>query len=94
MIPKAPIPYFYDRLFGPLSNYQYHQRYLERALSPETGGGAWPNDGRRLLGERAPEPVEPLVRMGPVANEDAAAESSRPLPLPEGEALRIVDVLV
>ena len=94
MIPKAPIPYLYDRLFGPLSNYQYHQRFIELSLSPDAGGGAWPHEGRRLLGDRAPQPVEPLVQMGPVANDEAATESTRLLARGEGEAARIVDVLV
>ena len=68
MIPKAPIPYFYDRLFGPLSAYQYNQQVVELALAPSSGRLAWPLDGQRLAAVRKTPPVDPIAMLAEAAD--------------------------
>ena len=63
MIARAPIPYFYDRLFGPLSTYQYTQQVVELALAPSPGRLAWPLDGQRLAAVRKTPPVDPITML-------------------------------
>jgi len=76
MIPRAPIPYFYDRLFGPLSTYQYNQQVVELALAPSPGRLAWPLDGQRLAAVRKTPPVDPISMLSKVA--DSTTQESLP----------------
>ena len=82
MIPRAPIPYFYDRLFGPLSAYQYNQQVVELALAPSQGRLAWPLDGQRLAAVRKTPPVDPISMLS------EAAESTKKADLPGDSPLK------
>jgi hypothetical protein len=68
MIPRAPIPYLYDRLFGPLSTHQYSQQVVELALAPSPGRLAWPLDGQRLAATRRTPPVDPIAMLAEPAD--------------------------
>ena len=76
MIPRAPIPYFYDRLFGPLSAYQYNQQVVELALAPSPDRLAWPLDGQRLAAVRKTPPVDPITMLAEAA--DSTKKASLP----------------
>ena len=82
MISRAPIPYLYDRLFGPLSTYQYTQQVVEHALAPSTGNLAWPLDGQRLAAARKTPPVDPIAMLA------EAAESTKKPALPGDSPLK------